>query len=429
MRLLLSALVLGALAAPALAQDNPATPKEGDLSQPAPEAPVAKPEPAKPANEKSAGAVEFRFGYYDNDDGDSDGNPFLDESLTDIEGIMIFEWQATEKLRLSLTGSYDLVSSASIERLGNYEQQSGASGDYYIGLDIGASYAVSEDFRWNAHGGASFEYDYTSFGAGGGFEVDLLEDNVTLSAGVNLYVDQITKVVRFNGEGDGSDQRLSFTLNLGYYQLLTPTLHFSLGTSLTYQSGFLQTAYNGVVLEDPNNPLSDNLDPELFIDLRRLPAGATIEAEKLPETRLRAAIYGEIRQGFPSTGTGLGFAMRLYGDTWGITSIAPELRLYQWIVPDLLRIRARYRFYTQSAADAYKEHFRVPLGARSLNVLDPNEERTQDSDLGAFFSNTIGLKLILTPAEGLSIDLGGDYVLRSDGIDQLLFNFGFRWEF
>ena len=435
MRLLLAPLLALALcAAPARAQDDglPATPPERPPAEgtplPADDAKLDQPGGAHTAGKAGSGAVEFRFGYYDNSDDSSSGNPFLDESLTDLEGVVIVEYQATDALRLSLTGSYDLVSSASIERLSNYSEQSGASGDNYFGLDLGFSYKVSEDLRLGGHAGASLEYDYRSFGFGFNGEVDLLNDNVTLSAGLNVFFDQID-VIRFNGADDGTDNRLSVTLNLGYYQVLSPTLHLTLGGSFTYQGGFLQTAYNGVVLEDPNSRVPSGTDPDAFLDLRRLPSGVSVEAEELPDTRLRAAIHGELRKAIPGWGSAIGFAARLYADSWGIVSAAPELRLYQWILSDLLRARVRYRFYTQTAADAYSEHFYVPQGSRSANPLQPNDERTQDSDLGDFISHTIGLKLTLTPTDSVSLDAGVDYVLRSDGIDQLLFSFGVRWEF
>lgn len=433
-RALLASLLLVSLASLAAAQDAelPASPPERPAAEgtPPPEGELQPGDPPSGASAGKAGggAVEFRFGYYDNGDDKTSGNPFLDESLTDLEGVVIVEYQATDALRLSLTGSYDLVSSASIERLSNYSEQSGASGDNYFGVDVGFSYALSEDARFGAHGGGSLEYDYQSFGFGLNGELDLLHDNVTLSGGLNAFFDQID-VIRFNGRNDGTDNRLSVTLNLGYYQVLSPTLHLTLGGAFTYQSGFLQTAYNGVVLEDPNTPVPAGTDPDAFLDFRRLPPGVSIEAEELPDTRIRAAIHGELRKAIPGWGSAIGFAARLYADSWGIVSAAPELRLYQWLVKDLLRARVRYRLYTQTAADAYSERFYVAQGGRSTNPLRPTSERTQDSDLRDFFSHTLGLKLTLTPTERVSIDAGADYVLRSDGIDQVLFSCGIRWEF
>ena len=405
------------------AADRPVSPPV-DRANPAP-----PPAPGPKAGKAGSGAVELRVGYYDNDDGGSDGNPFLDESLTDIEPVVVIEYQATDRLRLTLTGSYDSVSSASIDRLSNYSNQSGASGDNYFSGDLAARYELSEDVRVGGHLGASLEYDYRSLGFGANIEVDLAEKNATLSLGFNAYLDQVD-VIRFNGEEDeGTEARTSLTLNLGYYQILSPTIHLDLGASFTYQTGFLETAYNGVILEDPNNPLSGSEDPDRFLDLTRLPPGVAVEAEDLPDTRIRSAIFGEIRKSFVDSGTALGFRARLYTDTWGIFGVTGEVKLYQWLVKDLLRARLRYRFYAQSAADDYSERFFVPQSQRSSDPLKPNQERTQDSDLSDFTSHTLGLKLVFTPSEHWTFDLGGDYVLRSDGIDQILLSFGVRWEF
>lgn len=430
MRLLLvGALVLGCAGA-ALAQeggqeriDPPSASPPQDRGEPS--APAA---PSQTGGKAGEGAVEFRVGYYDNADGDSEGNPFLDESLTDIEAVIVVEYQATDKLRLTLTGSYDFVSSASIDRLSNYPSQSGASGDNYFSGDLAATYAWSDDLRVGGHVGASFEYDYRSLGLGGRVEVDVAEDNATLSMALNAYFDSID-VIRFDGTNDGTDDRLSLSVNLGYYQVLSPTLHMSVGLNVTHQSGFLQTAYNGVVLEDPGRPLSEGIDPDLLLDLNRLPPGVAIEAEELPDTRLRSALFGEVRKSFSEIGTAVGVGSRLYMDSWGIASASLELKLYQWLIDDVLRARLRYRFYTQSAADDYEERFYVPLNQRSNNPLRPRRERTQDSDLSAFSSHTIGLKFVVLLSDRIALDVGGDYVLRSDGIDQLLFSLGLRWEF
>ena len=83
-----------------------------------------------------SGFVGFRIGVYHNDD-DVEGNPFLDEELTVIEPILIFDYNVTDDTAFWGKLSYDYVSSASIDRLSRFRRQSGASGDYYFGLDVG----------------------------------------------------------------------------------------------------------------------------------------------------------------------------------------------------------------------------------------------------------------------------------------------------
>src|SRR5688500_18654786 len=85
---------------------------------------AAPDEPAASAGEAGHGSIEARIGYYHNDDGG--GNPFLDETETVIEPIVILDYNVTDRLALTATLSYDLVSSASIDRLSRYPEQSGA---------------------------------------------------------------------------------------------------------------------------------------------------------------------------------------------------------------------------------------------------------------------------------------------------------------
>lgn len=90
--------------------------------------------PSAAGGEAGHGEVGFRIGYYDSDDS-GDGNPFLDESLTVIEPVLLFSYNLTDRATIWSKLSYDFVSSASIDRLSNYATQSGASGDNYFGFD------------------------------------------------------------------------------------------------------------------------------------------------------------------------------------------------------------------------------------------------------------------------------------------------------
>jgi len=429
MRLLLTLAAAMALAGAARAQDPPA---------PAPEPPVegspprrdasgtpnvAAPGPtrdsatqAPTAGRAGHGSFEARLGYYHNDDSD-ESNPFLDERETVIEPVFIFSYDITDKVSVDASLSYDHVSSASIDRLSRYPEQSGASGDYYYGGDLGVRFRPTDDLRFGVTGGLSAEYDYRSLRAGGTAAVDLFDKNTTLSLGLNAFLDTVD-IIRFNGsEAEGEDDRTTLSATLGWYQVLSSTVHLDVGYTFTHQSGFLETAFNSVVLEDS----TDLPNPFLENNAR----GVEI-VEELPDTRLRHALFYEVRKYF-DTGTAVGVGGRSYADSWGILSQAVELRVYQWLVPDVLRIRARYRFYVQDGADDFQRHFRVPPGARAAFVA--TQDRTQDSDLGPFNSHTLGLRLDWHVGGGHHLDLSFDYVLRSDGLDQVLVGFGWRWEF
>ena len=387
------------------------------------------------SNEAGHGSVTFGLNYYQNDD-NGDGNPFLDEALTDIEPVIIFDYNVTDRFSINGDLSYDYVSSASLKRLDGLGHQSGATGDYYYGANLGGAYKLNPDLRIGGSLSFSTEYDYDSIGLGSFVARDLNNKNTTLKLNLNAFQDSID-VIRWNGidrdpdtEIPYEDDRTTVSLTGNWYQIITPTTHSELGISATHQSGFLETAYNFVVMEydDPDHdPPSRTLGPDSFHPLARdddlldLDEDITgqIYSEELPDTRTRGSIFGRVRTSLsPATAVELGG--RLYADSWGISSVTIEPRLYQWLIEDKLSARLRYRFYAQTAADDYSAHF---------EMADPPTFRTQDSDLGDFTANGAGIKFSWYVSETLRFDVSGDYILRSDGIDQVLGGAGFNWAF
>ena len=214
-------------------------------------------------------------------------------------------------------------------------------------------------------------------------------------------------IIRFDGTEEGQDSRTSLSTAFDWYQTISPLTHAEMGVVLFYQSGFLETPYNAVVIEDtlvPNPNLMDNA------------AGREV-TEELPDTRIRGAVFGRVRHSLsPINSVELG--SRLYTDSWGITSGTLEPRWYHWLSKDKLLLRTRYRAYLQTEADAYSDQFKTEL-----------PERTQDSDLSGFNSHTIGSMLRYTPDEVNAWEFGLDYVFRSDGLDQFLGRIAYKRKF
>ena len=232
----------------------------------------------------------------------------------------------------------------------------------------------------------------------------LAGQDATVGLSVNGFFDD-PRLIRFDGVEDGSDSRTSISTTASWTQVLSPTLRGSFGLTVTFQDGFLSTPYNAVVIEDATDPPNPNLDNN---------ARGTETAEVLPDTRVRTALFGRVR-GFVSEGRAWELGGRIYSDDWGITSFAFEPRWYQTLSPGKLDGMIRYRFYTQTAADDYSEHF-----------FATEEFMTQDSDLADLDSHTLGGRLIWHTDGGDSISVGLDTVLRSDGLDQILASFA--WE-
>lgn len=347
-------------------------------------------------------SIAFRLGLYDKDDagnGSSAGNPFLDEDLTVIEPVVIFDWGIDERSAISLTGSFDWVSSASIDRLDDksrypMSQQSGASGDYYVGIDTAYRFHWDDRTRVGTHLDISKEYDYLSIGLGGDVAWASGDRNTNQSLALNTYYDDID-LIRFNGVETGSDSRTSLAMTYRWDRIVSDTTQVQAGATISLQSGFLATPYNGVFIEGMG--------------------GNTEVSEVLPDSRSRFSVYGKVRR-WMFEGSSGELGTRIYNDDWGITAWSFEPAWYQRLSENLL-IKARYRFYDQSGSD-YSGRFTAA-----------QEFMTQDSDLAEFDSNTIGLRFIGYKKGRQSWDAGFDYVMRSDDLDHLVASFGYLWNF
>lgn len=362
------------------------------------------PGPSHTEGEPGSGSWSVRLGYYDRSDS-GQGNPFLDETLTVIEPVVLFDTQLTRDFGYWAQFSYDNVSSASIERLSAFPNQSGASGDNYVGLDLGTRYRLDQDRLLTGRFGYSTEYDYSSLHVGAGLLFEAEDRNSSLSTNLDVFYDTVD-IIRFDGSEEGTDNRTSIAAGLSWYQVLSPTWHGELGLTISQQSGFLETAYNAVVVEDPNLPPNPNLD--------NLARGFEI-TEELPDQRLRVALYGRARH-LLSNGQALELGGRLYQDDWGIQAFHVEPR---WIV-DLSEdwmLQLRYRFYDQTGADAWARSF-----------TDQPEERTQDSDLAPFDSQLYGARLFWFSG-ATRWDFGLDWLSRSDGLDHAFVSVGWSWNF
>lgn len=364
------------------------------------------------------GHYGFRLGYYDNGDA-GDGNPFLDESLTVIEPVIFYDYNLSDSTNIFFKFSYDNVSSASIERLSSYPmpQQSGATGDYYFGLDGGATWALDEDTRVSAFAHASAEYDYRSFGLGGSYARDYDGDSTTLKFSGSAYFDSLD-IIRFDGdESEGSDTRTAINLSGNWYQVMTPRMHAEMGVNLTLQSGFLETPYNGVVAD------GGTITPQDYLASTALQTDPdTTGFEELPSSRARLTLHGRVRRMYGES-VALELGGRLYGDDWGVTSFTLEPASYFWLVQDKLRARVGYRFYSQTAADDYQERF-----SQATTAALP-EFRTQDADLGDFSSHGLGFRFDYFTSSASRWDFTFDYTTRSDGLDYLYGSIGWSTSF
>lgn len=347
-------------------------------------------------------SVEMRLGIYEKDDpgtGFSAGNPFLDEDVTVIQPALVFDWGLTDHSAISVNMSYDWVSSASIKRLADQtryptSQQSGASGDFYFGIDTTYRYHLDERTQLSTHLDVSTEYDFLSIGTGGTVAWASENGNINQSVALNGYFDSLD-LIRFNGVEDGSDTRTSLSLTYLWDGLVSEEGQVQVGSTLSAQNGYLGTPFNGVTLET---------------------GGGDVEVQELlPDSRLRYSVFGSYRH-WVAKGMAAELASRLYTDDWGLTGISLEPRWYQMLSESLLA-RVRYRYYDQGASD-YSGRF-----------VAAEEFMTQDSDLDDWNSHTVGVRFVAYDEGHQTWDAGFDYVKRSDDLDHLIASVGYVWTF
>lgn len=367
-------------------------------------------------------SIEFQTTVYAQTDspetfGATKGEPItdVDEEATVIEPIVIVKYDLEPRTQISLQIDADIISSASIERLSRppVSGQGGATGDVRVGGKLGISHQY--EFA-NVRGsvGYSNEYEYRSIQLSFGFSKEMFERQSTLSADVSVYIDEVDVIDRLGNE-PGGEARNSVNLDLGWSEILSPNSELDLRLSLSYMDGFLQTAYNRVYLDGP--------------------AGVGVEVDEVhPDSRMRAAIGATYRYYF-DTGTSIHVGERLYADDWGVTSSATRLELYQFLVADFFFIGLKYRYYFQTEADFVVERGRL-FNAQQINaVATPGAyngfERTQDADLRAFSSHTIGVafafvNIDMGPGRTGSLSLSFDYMTREDGLDAYWTVFNFK---
>ncbi|QDV05600.1 hypothetical protein Poly30_10980 [Planctomycetes bacterium Poly30] len=359
--------------------------------------------------EAGSGSVEVQLGFYQRDDPQGAGNPFLDEKLTVIEPIVVFDYNVSDTFSYSGLFVYDYVSSASIERLSRFPQQSGASGDYYVGFDLGARWKTSDQTFIGARTGFSTEYDYQSIHLGGDYGWERSDKDAKLTLSVDAFLDTV-KPIRWDGTTDPDDDRTSLAATASWFQILGPKTQGTFGVTVSSQTGFLETPYNSVIVDNgtgvPNNDLFNNAP------------GFEVQ-EELPDSRLRTVAFSRVRH-LLSPGNAVELGARIYSDDWGIGAFDLMPRYIKSFDGGRNLLELRYRFYTQSAADYFQSEI----------VTGPvPDERTMDFGLGEFSSHTLGGTWQWNNTDSTRWTFSLDYSIRDDDLRTYYGLVGYRWTF
>lgn len=354
--------------------------------------------------------VDFLTSYYSQDgDNAAVSGGIGTEELTDVTGTFVISIPLNDDDVLTIDAGVSAYTSASSSNVDAFDggqpadpfvASSGASGaDTWVNLT--GSYSHSSDDRndmWSAKVSVSAEYDYFSLGFGGGYTKLFNEKNTELSVNGNIYIDSWnaiypTELRAFGTDGIGSfrpnqitgdtnynpnftefdsEGRNSYSLGLGFSQILHKKVQGSLALDIVQQQGLLSTPFQRVYFSDISDSFIANF--QLADDV-----------ERLPDSRFKIAVGGRLNWYLNELVTVRSF-YRYYTDNWGVNSHTASIEVPIKIL-DKFTLYPSYRFYNQTAAD----YFNVYEGA-----LSTDEFYTSDYDLSKYAANQYGFGISYT---------------------------------
>jgi hypothetical protein len=347
-----------------------------------------------------------------------------------------------------------------------YASSGASNGDALISL--GVSYAHSSDSRnelVSANISVSKEYDYSSIGFGAGYTKLLNQQNTELSIKGSVYLDKWsviypTELREFESFGsdfldigyfsrvDVFDQsaiptsnaykpsifkpfeksnRNSYTISLGFSQILSRNLQVSIFLDAIRQEGLLSTPYQRVYFADRQNYYIGQSEDISYYESRQNNGVFHLadDIERLPDSRFKIPIGLRLNYYLNEVITFRTY-YRYYKDNWGLNahtaSIEMPVKLSQKFT-----VYPSYRYYSQDQADYF-----APYDTH----LSSEQYYTSDYDLSTFHSKSLGFGIsytdIFTKMKlyklGLKkVDLRYQSYNRSDGLKSNIISLGFSF--
>ena len=328
------------------------------------------------------------------------------------------------------------------------------------------NYSHSSDNRnniWNADISYSKEYDYASFGFGGGFAHLFNGKNSEISLKASAYLDKwkpiyptelheyakygndflnqgyFNNVAVVNQFGEDNTEykpikfkehretnRDSYSFSVGFSQVVNKKLQVSIFADVLYQEGLLSTPYHRIYFADKGNYyIGQTRDIPLYET--RSNTGVfrlADDVERLPGTRFKIPFGARLNYYFNERFV-LRTYYRFYSDDWGISSHTASIELPVKL-SEYFTVFPMYRFYTQQASRyfaAFDKHY--------------SYERyyTSDYDLSAFDSHQYGFGAsyadLLTKIKLLhfglkSVDFRYNHYMRNDKLDADIFSIAIK---
>ncbi len=218
---------------------------------------------------------------------------------------------------------------------------------------------VQGGLDWKGFSGGYYvsqEEDYFAQQLFGGMVRELAGFN--LSVGASYGWDVIEPLADDDGHTEASEKSTAHA-NLVLTRALTPKTELQGGVEMTNVSGLQHNPYRNVYV------------------------GGTRVPERHPEDRMRRAAFLKLSQYFMNRSS-VRVSSMLYQDDWGVSSHTLNVALNQYIT-DPVTVRYRYRWYTQNAADFYRDEYVEPNGVDGY--------QTGDYRLSSFSAHLLGARV------------------------------------
>jgi hypothetical protein len=302
---------------------------------------------ALPSAARADGWLSMRGGYY------------KEKSTRVVQPMLDAQIETSEHGTLDVHALVDSITSAS--------PSTGATGVEFTEERYEGGFVYTHAFgKFRLGGGftTSTESDYDSNLINVRGELSLFEKNTVLALNLGRHFDKITNGVQGGGLGAQQTEHLQSGLtSLSWTQLITPQLVGNLTWDLIDAHGFQENIY------------------------RRVTGGPVAVAERVPDLRLRNAVYVGVRGFFCPTETTVVGGYRFYIDDWGIVAHTLEARVIQEVTPGL-EVRGRVRLYKQSAADFYQDTY------SAAQTMDESIYVTDDAKLSAMTTYVFGVQAV-----------------------------------
>ncbi|MFZ5875086.1 MAG: DUF3570 domain-containing protein [Nitrospirota bacterium] len=339
-----------------------------------------------------ADVIDLHMGYYKDDNQLTVNTPSLNVSkdLSTETALNIkytyetFEKEAPSNTMDAVTGAtsvsggtgggYDEVRH---EVVGGVSQRIGSSS-----IALGGFYGDEDDFL-------SWAYSVA-------LSQEFFQKNLTITLQYGKTADEILKLdpptTGFPKHKDNATYTVAAT------QVLSPTAIATAGYALSHVEGYQSLPLRKVLITQ---------------SVSGVPV-ATVYDETHPDLRDRHTVFLRLRQYLLSRTAG-DVNLSYYIDDWGVQALAVEPRVEHYLT-DSVVIGLRYLFYSQTAADFYREIYTVP-----------EQYMTADVRLRKFDAHQIGatLRLFGDTATDWTVSMGYDrYFQTNNGIQANMFQVG-----